>query len=1000
MFVRRFSGLRRAALLAATAMATAALVLTTSPLAPAQPSSPPVPTAPESVPGRYIVTLAQQPVATYDGNVRGLAATRPSSGRKVNVTSTASRRYQSYLAKEQSRIAARVGARPNRRYSITLNGFATSLTPVQARALQRTPGVFSVSKDSFHQATDDRNSVDYLKLSGPSGVWAGLGGVAKAGRGVVVGVLDTGIWPESKSFAGAALGTARPTAADPYRPYRQGNRIIVPKSEGSEFHGRCQPGEDFIRATCNTKLVGARYFGDTFLSQYPDTDDTDFISPRDGDGHGSHTASTAAGNNGVSASVEGRSFGKISGVAPAAKIAAYKVLWTGPNQSGGFDSDIVQAIEAAVSDGVDVINYSIGSTAESTHNDPVAYAFLSAASAGIFVSAAGGNSGPGAATLDNTEPWVTTVAANSIAPYEATVRLGNDGNHVGASATVTTRVGPAPIANAADVRIGTASETAASVCTPGTLDPAAVGGKIVVCDRGVVARVDKSAEVKRAGGIGMVLVNLPDNALDADTHSVPTIITNPPASQAIKAYADTVGATASLLPGNRTSMTIPYPQIAGFSSRGPSVSSDGDLLKPDLAAPGVSILAAVAPPSNAGRNFDFISGTSMAAPHVAGLGALFFSAGVHPNWSPMQIKSALMTTAADTKTSSGAANNDPFAQGAGQVRPKQMLNPALVYRSGQRDWLAYLEGIGVDTRRGVAAKDPSDYNAPSIAIGELSGSQTVTRRVTAVTPGSYNATITGLPGVRARVTPSILSFARKGETKTFTVRFTRTTAAFDKAATGFLTWTGRGTRVRSPIAVTPVSAPAEVSGSGASGTIRYQVTPSVSGPFPIKAFGLASGMPNEGELTVDAEQSYSTTIPPGASAKVAQFSVRTPNRGADLDLYVFRVVNGAYELVGASATPAANETVTVAAPEPGSYVALVVGFANAPHTSSTPYTYRDAVVTTSTAEGNFTVTPTNPTASAGRPIPVTVTWSGVVATTPYVGWVEYPDGSGTIVHVN
>jgi subtilisin family serine protease len=998
--VRRFPVLRRAALLTATSAATAALVLNMSPLTAAEPTSPPVRTTPDSVPGRYIVTLAQQPVATYDGNVRGLAATRPSSGRKVDASSTASRRYQAYLAKEQTRIAARVGAKPNRRYSISLNGFAASLTPAQARALQRAPGVFSVAKDSFHQATDDRNSVDFLKLSGPNGVWAGLGGVAKAGRGVVVGVLDTGIWPESQSFAGSALGTARPTAADPYRPYRRGNRIIVPKSDGSEFHGTCQRGEHFTRADCNTKLVGARYFGDTFLSQYPDTDTTDFISPRDGAGHGSHTASTAAGNNGVSASVDGRSFGKISGVAPAAKIAAYKVLWEGTAQSGGFDSDIIQAIDAAVSDGVDVINYSIGSTAESPHDDPVAIAFLSAASAGIFVSAAGGNSGPGAATLDNTEPWVATAAASSIAPYEATVALGDDTEYVGVSTTVTTTVGPAPIAQAVALKTAAATEPAAAVCTPGTLDPTKAVGRIVVCDRGVVGRADKSAEVKRAGGIGMVLVNLTDNALDGDTHSVPTIITNPPASQAIKAYAGTSAATASLVPGNQTSMTIPYPQIAGFSSRGPSVSSGGDLLKPDLAAPGVAILAAVAPPSNLGRNFDFMSGTSMAAPHVAGLAALFFGVGVHPHWSPMMIKSALMTTAGNTKTSTGAASTDPFAQGAGEVRPKQMLNPALVYRSGQRDWLAYLEGIGVDTRTGVAAKDPSDYNAPSIAIGELSGSQTVTRRVTAVTPGQYDATITGLPGVRARVTPSILKFTRKGETKIFTVRFTRTTAAFDKASTGFLTWTRGGTRVRSPIAVTPVSAPAEVSGSGTSGTIRYQVTPSVSGLFTIKAFGLASGTARTGSLTVDAEQSYTTTIPPGAGAKVAQFSVRTPNSGADLDLYVFRVVNGTNELVGASATTAANETVTLTAPEAGSYVAIVVGFANAPHTSSTPYTYRDAVVTASTAEGNFTVTPTNPIASAGRPIPVTVSWSSVAVTTPYVGWVEYPDGSGTIVHVN
>jgi subtilisin family serine protease len=692
--VRRWPVFRRSALLAATAVATAALVLTMSPQAPAQPTTPPGAT-PESVPGRYIVTLAQQPVATYDGNIRGLASTRPSSGRKVDVTSTASRRYQAYLTKEQSRIAARVGAKPGRRYSITLNGFAASLTPGQARALQRTKGVFSVAKDSFHQVTDDRKPVDFLKLSGSNGVWAGLGGVAKAGRGVVVGVLDTGIWPESRSFAGAALGTARPKASNPYRPYRRGNRIIMPKSDRSEFHGTCQRGEAFTRNDCNTKLVGARYFGKTFFEENPGTDGTDFISPRDGAGHGSHTASTAAGNHGVSATVNGRSFGKISGVAPAAKIAAYKVIWEGPDLSGGYDSDIVEAIDAAVKDGVDVINFSIGGSSESPHDDPVAHAFLSAAAAGIFVSTSAGNAGPGPATLDNTEPWVTTVAASSIAPYEATVALGNGAKY---------------------------------------------------------------------------------------------------------------GATARLLAGNHTSMIIPYPQIAAFSSRGPSTSSNGDLLKPDLAAPGVSILAAVAPPSNLNRKFDFRSGTSMAAPHVAGLAALYF--GKHPRWGPMSIKSAIMTTASRVRTSAGAVSNDYFAEGAGNVRPDRMFDPGVIFRSSARDWLAYLEGLGVDTRTGVAPIDPSDFNAPSIAIGELVGSQTVTRRVTAVKAGIYQTSI-GLAGVQASVSPSLLSFTRPGQTRTIKITFSRQTAPLSKPDFGSLRITGSGTTARVPIVVVPeaVAAP-------------------------------------------------------------------------------------------------------------------------------------------------------------------------------------------------
>ena len=973
---------------------TAGLVLAGGTPAAAAPV-PPLP-EPTATPGRYIVTLAQKPIATYDGSVPGLAATKPDDGRKVSTTSTAAREYESYLVKEQTQVAARVGAKPARRYAVALNAFTASLTTGQVRALERSSDVVSVTKDAFRVATDDKNSTDYLKLSGANGLWSQLGGTSKAGRGVVVGVLDTGIWPESKSFAGARLGS-KPDAKDKYVPYRSGGKITMQKSDGSTFTGTCQTGEQWTASSCNTKLIGARYFGKTFLSQNPDTDETDFISPRDGGGHGSHTASTAAGNAGVAATVDNRDFGKISGVAPAAKIAAYKVLWEGKNTSGGYNSDIVSGIDAAVSDGVDVINYSIGSSSESPADDPVSLAFLSAASAGIFVSASAGNSGPGAGTLDNTGPWVTTVAASTIAPYEGTVQLGNGASYLGVSTTVTSPVGPRPLVLAVAVKTTAAADAAAAICTPDTLDPAKVAGTIVVCDRGGVDRVAKSDEVKRAGGVGMVLTNLTENSLDADSHMVPTVIVNPPASPAIKAYAATAGATATLRRGNLTSTTIPYPQIAGFSSRGPSAASNGDLLKPDIAAPGVAILAAVAPPSNKGRNFDFYSGTSMAAPHIAGVAALYF--GVHPRWSPMKVKSAMMTTARNTKTSTGKKLTDPYAQGAGEVRPTKAFNPGLVYPSADRDWLAYLEGLGIDTGTGVKAKDPSDYNTPSIAVGELLGRQTVTRRVTAVKPGLYRALVS-VPGVQARVSPSILNFSAKGETKTFKVTFTRTSASFGKAATGFLRWKGQGVTVRSPIAVTPkvVSAPDTVTGTGTAGTISYQVTPGVAGPFPITKFGLASGTAENGDVAAGQEKQYTTTVPAGA--KVAQFSIRTPNTTSDLDLAVYQVVDGAPVLVGQSASGSANETVTLPAPAAGTYIAQVSGFANAPGTTSTPFTYRAATVTTTSAEGNFTVTPTNPVAVIGRPITVKASWSGVEANTPYLGWIEYRDGSGTIVKVN
>ncbi len=490
----------------------------------------------------------------------------------------------------------------------------------------------------------------------------------------------------------------------------------------------------------------------------PDQRD-DVVSPRDGEGHGSHTTSIAVGNHGVRAVVDDRDFGRISGVAPAAKIASYKVVWQAknPTQSGAYDSDVLAAIDAAISDGVDVINFSISSADDPTA--PVQLAFLAAASAGIFVATSAGNSGPGASTVQSTSPWVTTVGAHTIAPYYGTVTLGNGQAYAGISTSVDEPVGPAPLVNGAAVVAPGQTAANAAACTPNSLDPTKAAGTIVVCARGAVDRIVKSAEVERAGGIGMVLANLTPNTLDADLHSVPTVHVDPPASTEITAYAATAGATATLTEGNETSSELAYPQIATFSSRGPSVGTGGDTLKPDLVAPGVSILGAVAPPRNEGRDFGFLSGTSESAPQVAGLAALWFGAGVRPRWSPMMIKSALMTTAADLVDGTGRRASDPFAQGAGRVVPERMFAPGLVYPAGQRDWLGYLEGLGKDTGTRTKAIDPSDYNSASIAIGRLVGKQTVTRRVTAVAAGRYrvSASVAGVDvdveSVGARLQP-------------------------------------------------------------------------------------------------------------------------------------------------------------------------------------------------------------------------------------------------------
>jgi Subtilase family/Fibronectin type-III domain/PA domain len=466
-----------------------------------------------------------------------------------------------------------------------------------------------------------------------------------------------------------------------------------------------------------------------------------------------------------------------------------------------YAGDALAAIDAAISDGVDVINYSVSSS--DTVDDPVDLAFLSAASAGIFVATAAGNSGPGSSTLHHVTPWVTTVAASTVAPYAGTVVLGNGKKYAGISTTVLGKVGPAKLVTGRSVKRASADAADAAVCAPKSLSSKKAAGKILVCDRGVVTRVEKSAEVKRVRGKGMVLVNLSNSSTDSDVHAVPTVHLNAPSGPSVKSYAKKTGATATLRQGNLSSKPIRYPQIAGFSSRGPSVGNGGDLLKPDIAAPGVSVLAAVAPPSNHKRKFDFYSGTSMASPHIAGIAALYF--GVHPKWSPMAVKSAIMTTASRVKKANGKLSKDYLAQGAGNVRPDRMFSPGVIIDARERDWLGFLEGAGFKTDSGVSPIDPSDYNSPSIAIGQLVGSQTVTRRVTAVQPGSYQASIS-LPGVTATVSPAVLAFSNAGQTKIIKITFTRKSAVLSEAVLGSLKLAGPGTVARLPIVVVPEAA--------------------------------------------------------------------------------------------------------------------------------------------------------------------------------------------------
>ncbi|HEX7222564.1 MAG TPA: S8 family serine peptidase, partial [Candidatus Limnocylindrales bacterium] len=938
----------------------------------------------------YIVQMLQAPVVAYEGGEAGLAATKPARGEKINPNSAAVKKYADYLVGQHDAALKTVGgATKVYDYTYTYNGFAAKLTDGQKAALEKQAAVLAVTAEE--QVTADTSSTPaFLGLTAPGGLWEQLGGPdggkkgSGAGEDVVIGIVDSGIWPESGSFSDRDAS----------------GKLIYQQIPG--WHGKCTPGEDFAGSDCNQKLIGAQYFnaswgGDAALeAERP----WEFMSPRDYNGHGTHTASTSGGNYNVATTGPATVFGSVSGIAPRARIAAYKALWSTQDAStaSGFTGDLVAAIDQAVADGVDVINYSI-SGSRTNFADPVMISFLFAADAGIFVAASAGNSGPASSTVAHPSPWMTTVAAGTHnRDGRGSVTLGNGTTYTGAS--VATPVGPAPLVDSVNVGKTGADATEVALCYPGTLDPAKVAGKIVLCLRGVIARVDKSLAVQQAGGLGMVLYNDPDSSLNADFHFVPTVHVDKASGLAIKAYIAGAANPTATINASEIVFNAVAPLTASFSSRGPLLAGGGDVLKPDVIAPGQDILAAVAPPGNAGRDFNLYSGTSMSSPHVAGLAALLMDK--HPGWSPMAVKSALMTTGYDVLDGgTPAPNTNPvliFRQGAGHVQPNKAADPGLVYDSSWNDWLAFLCGTTNAVGQGTCtalknlgySTDASDMNVASIAIGDLAGVQTVKRKVTNVgsTAATYNASVTGMAGINTVVSPSTLQL-NPGQTGTFTVTFTTTTATLNAYTGGQLTWSDGTHTVRSPIVVRPVAlaAPAQVTGTG--GTITYPVTFGYTGPFTATPRGLVPAATESRTVTDDPTDStcsltspnaqiHTVAVPAGTTyARFSLFDAFTDGND-DLDLCVF---NAAGTNVGSSGSGTSAEEVNLLNPAAGDYRVVVQGWGtDGPDAQYTLFHW----VLGSTAAGNMTVS-APASATLGQTANVELTFSGLAVATKYLG---------------
>lgn len=958
----------------------------------------------------YIVQLADAPAATYAGNISGLISTRPATGVKFDATAAGVRAYVDYLdIRQASTLAGISNAKVLHRYKLAFNGFAAQLTEAQAKALKNSGDVVSVTVSDARKL-DTISTPGFLGIGAPGGLWSRLDGASRnvKGEDVVVGMIDSGVWPEDPSFSDKVDSSGKPVA------YQQpGTSVYGPPPV--KWHGVCQTGGGFTSAMCNNKLIGARYYVDDFMASGATLAPLEYASPRDGSGHGSHTASTAAGNSNVAATVGGAPVGVMSGMAPRARIAAYKVCWEAsvPEVSGCYAADILKAIDDAVADGVDVINFSV-SGPQTDFLDPVDIGYFNATAAGIFVAASAGNSGPGN-QVAHIGPWLTTVAASTHdRQWIADLALVNAGTYTGASANAAAQPN-APMVLSSDIAAPGVPVADANLCFANSLTSAQAAGKVVVCDRGTNDRLEKSAEVMRAGGVGMVLINPTSANLVADFHSVPTVHLQNTARSAVRGYVAANNALGSI--GARYQMPgVIAPVMADFSSRGPNLGN-ANILKPDLTAPGVDIIAAYLDTSLSQAQHDAVAlgnftpranaaslqGTSMSSPHVAGAAALLRQ--LYPSWSPAAIKSALMTSTNDVKLASGAIDPDRWGYGAGHLNPNIAANPGLVYDAGPADHGRFLCGIGLAPPAStgscatLGAIAPWNLNLASLTASDVPGKLTFTRTVTNVTPATATyISSASLAGWTVAVTPASLTLA-PGASATFNVALTRTSASIGAWSFGNLTWSDGVRQVRSPLSARGIgfSAPAQVSDTrvSGSGTKVFTIVSGYTGSLSVAPTGLVPATLRTGSVTAGAGSSvqcFDFNVAPGAQvARFQLFNADTQGGSAtDLDLNIYQGPGGTGSLVGASGGTTSDEVVTLAAPQALTYSACVAAYL----TPTTGANFRLSHWVVGPASGTQTLRASAPrNVYAGGTASIGLGWA-VPAGQRYLGNLQYADNTG------
>ncbi|GMY11777.1 subtilisin-like protease SBT1.9 [Fagus crenata] len=681
-------------------------------------------------------------------------------------------------------------------YTSSIHGFSASLTPSQLEALQKSPGYISYTPDrplTMHTT----HTSQFLGLSSASGAWS----ASSHGQDVIIGFVDTGIWPESQSF-------------------REDGMTKIP----SRWKGECVSGTHFNSSLCNKKLIGARFFNKGLLAKNPKLH-ISMNSPRDTHGHGTHTSSTAAGNFVKGASYFGYATGISKGMAPRARIAMYKAAWS----YGVYASDVLAAIDQAIQDGVDILSLSLGFVLEESflEDDPIAIATFAAMEKGVVVAASAGNEGPFYGTLTNGAPWLLTVAAGTIdREFDGILSLGN-----GMQITfVSLYPGNSSISKVPLVFLDSCQSVEQMKKNK---------NKIIVCKD----NLSITNQIENAKSAGLVY-----GAIFISNYSIPEFVTKSsfPAAflglhdgQTVLDYIkNNSNPRGSLIYHKTVIGTKPAPMVDSYSSRGPYPTCPF-VLKPDLFAPGSSILASWCPTSPVAElqshflfsKFNLESGTSMAAPHVAGVAALIKQ--VHPDWSPAAIRSALMTTASSQDNTfspiKDKANNkhqaSPLAIGAGHINPNKALDPGLVYDATSLDYVKLLcamnytaTEIRIITRSTiyncVNVNKSLDLNYPSfIAFFNENDSnskakvvQEFRRTVTNVRQGtwSYSAKLTGMNGFKVKVEPEKLVFKKKYEKQSYKLSLEGPKVLKEVVVHGSLSWVDDDGKyvVRSPIVAT------------------------------------------------------------------------------------------------------------------------------------------------------------------------------------------------------